>query len=636
MYGWMGSVLRVDLSEGKAATRDLDPAFARKFLGGRGFNSRVLWEEIRPGTDPLSPENVLCIAPGMLTGTPLALTGRVSVSTLSPLTGILGDGSGGGEFAWQLKRAGFDQVVVTGRAKKPVYLLLDGGEATLMDAASLSGRDTWETTGLLEEVHGKGTSVACIGQAGENMVRFASLIFDRYSSAAPGSGAVMGAKNLKAVVARGTGNPALAAPGEFRDLAREDRKYFLEDPFFRDQVGKTGSLVGVEDWGPGFRNSQARWRSEDVPGDLRAAAWKQFETGRTGCHGCPVRCKNVFRIPSGSHAGEQGEGLEYEAIHWLGINSGILDPIAILEMSNLADRYGMDVIGLGSAIAYAKELFSRGLLTAKDTGGLSLAWEDAGSQVELIHMIARREGFGAVLAGGMLALARKMGGEAEKYCFHVKGVSRGVYPAGLYSLAHATSTRGADHLRGRTWALGENEPDLFADLAEKGYIPRDEVAALQAGERATTLADALGRCKGAVNTWRFAVPLVWKYPLWEGVVRIIRAATGVDFTGEELETTLDRIYLQEMAFNARQGIRRADDRMPQRPEFAATPEGAKDRERFDELLTRYYLLHGCDPETGVPTKQRLEELGLPDVAGELGRIGPEISRWKGPVELPAR
>jgi aldehyde:ferredoxin oxidoreductase len=631
MYGWMGSVLRVDLSKGKTAARALDPAFSRKFLGGRGFNSRVLWEEIRPGTNPFSPENVLCIAPGMLTGTPLALTGRVSVSTLSPLTGILGDGSGGGEFAWQLKRAGFDQMVVTGRAEKPVYLLLDDGEATLMDATSLSGLDTWETTDRLEKAHGKGISVACIGQAGEHLVRFASLIFDRYSSAAPGSGAVMGSKNLKAVVARGTRTPALAVPEEFRDLAREDRSYFLEDPFFRNEVGKTGSLVGVEDWGPGFRNSQARWSKKDVPDDLRAAAWKQFETGRTGCHGCPVRCKNVFRIPSGSRAGEQGEGLEYEAIHWLGINSGILDPIAILEMSNLADRYGMDVIGLGSVIDYAKELFSRGLLTTKETGGLSLAWEDAGSQGELIHMIARREGFGAVLADGMLALANRQGGDAEKYCFHVKGVSRGVYPAGLYSLAHATSTRGADHLRGRTWALGENEPDLFADLVEKGYIPRDEVAALQAGERATTLADALGRCKGAVNMWRFAVPLVWKYPLWEGAVRIIRAATGMDFTAAELEMALDRIYLQEMAFNARQGITRVQDRMPQRPEVAETPEGAKDRERFGELLTRYYLLHGCDPETGVPTAERLSALGLSDVADELERPGPDIPAWKGPV-----
>jgi aldehyde:ferredoxin oxidoreductase len=631
MYGWMGSMLRIDLSRGKPTVQPLDPVFAKKFLGGRGFNSRVLWKEIRPGTDPFSPENVLCIAPGMLTGTPLALTGRVSVSTLSPLTSILGDGSGGGEFAWQMKRAGFDQVVVTGRAEKPNYLLLDDGKATLLDASSLAGLDTWETTELLEETHGKGISVACIGQAGEQRVRFASMIFDRYSSAAPGSGAVMGSKNLKAVVARGTRTPALADPDGFRELAREDRRYFREDPFFRDQVGKTGSLVGVEDWGPGFRNSQARWSGKDVPGDLRTAAWKKFEIGRTGCHGCPVRCKNVFRIPSGNRAGERGEGLEYEAIHWLGINSGILDPVAILEMSNLADRYGMDVIALGSVIAYAKELFSRGLLTTKETGGLFLAWEDANLQVTLIHMIARREGFGAVLADGMLTLAKQLGGEAEKFCFHVKGVSRGVYPANLYSLAHATSTRGADHLRGRTWALGENDSDIFADLGEKGVLPCDEVAALQAGERATTLADALGRCKGAVNMWVFAVPLVWKYPLWEGAVRIIRAATGVDFTAEELEMALDGIYLQELAFNARQGITRADDRMPQRPEVAATPEGKIDRERFGELLTRYYLQHGCDPETGVPTRERLVELGLSDVADELERLGPEIPVWMGPV-----
>jgi aldehyde:ferredoxin oxidoreductase len=617
MYGWAGTTLWADLSTSTIERRPLDAGFARKFLGGRGFNSRVLWEMIPPGTDPLGPGNVICYAPGMLTGTPLALTGRVSVSTLSPLGGILGDGSGGGEFAWQLKRAGYDQVVITGRSARPCYLSLNDGEAEICDASSLWRLDTWDATDRLRAEHGADTSVACTGPAGERLVRFASTIIDKYASAAPGSGAVAGSKNLKAVAVSGAGHPVLADPDEFRDLARIDREVFMRDPFFRDYVSKYGSLIGVEDWGPGFRNSQQRWTSDDVPGPLRKDAWKRYEVGHTGCHGCPLRCKNVVRIPEGPREGEVGEGLEYEAIHWLGINSGVLDPIAIMEMSNVADRQGMDVIGLGSVIAFAKELFEKGILTLEDTGGISLAWEDAESQKSLISMIAERQGFGDLLALGMAGLARELGGEAALYCFDVKGVTRGVYPSGIYSLAHATSTRGADHLRGRTWAGGENEEGLYRDLVQSGHMPSDPAGALRSGERATTLADAIGRCKGAVNSWNSSVPLVRRYPLWGGVIRLIRAATGIEYTPAELEDVLDRIYLQEMAFNVRQGMSRADDRMPQRPEVARTAAGREDLARHHELLDSYYPLHACDPETGIPTRNELERLGLKDVAEVL-------------------
>jgi aldehyde:ferredoxin oxidoreductase len=621
MDGWRGTILRVDFTTGSVLRQPLDPSFARRFLGGRGFNSRILWETVPPGCDPFSPENVLCYAPGMLSGTPLALTGRLSVSTLSPLTGILGDGSGGGEFAWQLKRAGYDQLVITGRSSRPCYLWIDDDMVRIRDAASLWGHDTWETTDLLREDLGEPISVICTGPAGERLVRFASTIIDKYASAAPGSGAVAGSKNLKAIAVRGTGKTGLAYPDEFRDLARTDREVFRTDPFFRDRVSTYGSLIGVENWGPGFRNSQARWTSADVPDNLRAKAWKEFEIGRTGCHGCPLRCKNVVRIPSGPHAGEIGEGLEYEAIHWLGINSGILDPVAIMEMSNDADRQGMDVIGLGSVIAYAKELFEKGILTLEDTGGLSLEWEDAAAQKALVSLIAERKGFGDLLAEGMAGLARKLGDRAAAYCFDVKGVSRGVYPSGIYSLAHATSTRGADHLRGRTWARGENEEGLFQELRRLGHIPPDPAGALRAGERATTLADALGRCKGAVNSWRTSVPLVGEFPLWDGVIRLIRAATGVEYTPEELEQALDRIHLQEMSFNARRGIRRADDRMPQRPEVAAIDAGRADLRRHEELLTASYVLHGCDPATGIPTREELVRLSLKDVADVLHPLG---------------
>ena len=617
MNGWTGTTLWINLSTSTVTRRALDLSWAKKFLGGRGFNSRVLWEELAAGTDPLGPGNILCYAPGMLTGSSLALTGRVSVSTLSPLGGILGDGSGGGEFAWQLKRAGYDQLVVTGRSPHPCVLSIDDGRVEIRDGRSLWGLDTWETTDHLRSDLGADTSVACIGPAGERLVRFASTIIDKYASAAIGSGAVAGSKNLKAVAVRGSGTTQLADPEGFRDLARSDREIFRNEPFFRDTVSKYGSLIGVEDWGPGFRNGQKRWTSADVPPALRKDAWKEYEIGHTGCHGCPLRCKNVIQIPNGPRKGEVGEGLEYEAIHWLGINSGILDPIAIMEMSNYADQQGMDVIGLGSVVGFAKELYEQGIITTDDTGGISLDWEEYDSQKLLITMIAERKGFGDLLALGMAGLAEKLGEDAARYCFDVKGVTRGVYPSGIYSLAHATSTRGADHLRGRTWAGGENEEGLYRDLIREGYIPTDPAGALKVGERATTLADALGRCKGAVNSWNSSVPLVRKYPLWGGAIRLIKAATGIEYTPRELEDTLDRIYLQEMAFNVRQGMTRADDRMPQRPEVGMTGRGRDDLARHQSLLDAYYTLHGCNPLTGIPERTELERLGLHDVADVL-------------------
>ena len=629
MYGWRGAIIRVDLTGEKITVLPLNEQFAKDFIGGRGFNSMTLFNEVKPGIDPLGPENVLCLAPGPFTGTQLGLSSRIEVSTLSPQSSILGDGNAGGSFATILKRAGYDQIVITGRAPSPKYLLIDDGQVELRDASQLIGKSTWETTDALEEIHGKGISVACIGQAGENMVRFASTIFDKYNSAARGSGAVFGSKNLKAIVVRGTGKVQVALPEELSQLAKEDREFFIKDKFHRETVSVYGSHIGVTDWGPGYHNFQEYWSAKDVPENLRPEAWKKYEVKRTACLGCVVGCKNVFRIPQGKYAGEEGKALEYEAIYCMGINSGILDPVAILEMENLADKYGMCVVGLGNAVALAKGLYNLGLITKEDTGGLSLEWENVDAQIELIHQIALREGFGNLVAEGIYGFAKIIGRGAMDYCYHVKGLSRGVYPVGMFTLAHATSTRGADHLRGRSWAYGENDQEFFPDLINRGFIPQDTVGALTVSERATTLADITGRCKGAVNSWVCSVPLVFKYPLWEGAAKLLRAATGCEFTATSLEEALDRVYILEMAFNARQGITRKHDRLPQKPEVKGTPHGEKELQEHGEMLTEYYRVHGCDLETGIPTRERLKSLGLKQVAAELEAHG-QYSDWDGP------
>jgi aldehyde:ferredoxin oxidoreductase len=296
-------------------------------------------------------------------------------------------------------------------------------------------------------------------------------------------------------------------------------------------------------------------------------------------------------------------------------------------MENLCDKYGMDAIALGNTIAFAKELYHRGIITNEDTGGLSLDWEDADSQIKLINITMRREGFGNVIAEGLYSFAKIIGEEAMKYCYHVKGLSRGVYSPsiysqgelrpGIYTLSHATSTRGADHLRGRSWA--EQTQEFFKN------IPRINIYA----ERACLIADLIGRCKCSLNNWPAAVPLVFKYPLWGGVTRLLSALTGLEFDPLKIEEITDRVYTLERAFNVRQGITRKHDRLPQRPSMKGTPEGRKELVKHERMLTEYYKLRGWNIETGIPTRGTLERLGLKCVADELESHGP-YPEWDGP------
>lgn len=636
MFGWTGRVLDIDLTSSQVHDLPLDKNLALTFLGGRGLNSKILFDRVRPGTDPLGPDNVYCVAPGPLSGTVLGMSSRVEVSTLSPYSGILGDGNAGERFATVMKRARADQIIITGQAAAPRYLLVTPDNAELLDASDLWGKGTWETTDLLLARHGKAASVACIGQGGENLVRFASTIVDKYASAARGSGAVLGAKRLKAIVVVGNHQVQLADPETFKELARLDREFFAKDEFQQTVASKYGSHYGMINWRPGFRNYTKYLEPGEVPAELRPEAWKKFETGRTGCGNCSVRCKNVYEIPSGPRRGERGEALEYESIFCMGTNCGVTDPVAIMEMSNLGDIYGLDVIPLGNTMALAKDLFNRGLLTPETTGGLDLSWDNVADQLELVHRTALREGFGNLLAEGMLSMAKLLGPEAMRYCYHVKGLSRGPYPAGLFALAHATSTRGADHLRGRSWAYGENDPELYPRLQASGAMQADmddPVQAIILSERVCTLADTVGRCKGAVNSWANALPLAWKEPLFTGLARLLTAATGETFTEESLIRAADRINTLEKAFNARQGITSVDDALPLNPDHYSPEAMDRERAKHRALLDRYYRLQGQDPATGLPTREHMTSLGLDEEGRRLHDEGP-YPRWTGPTLWP--
>lgn len=634
MYGWMGTVLRVNLTEKTIRKEELDSKVAYEFIGGRGLNSHTLFTEVKSGIDPLGEENLICIAPGPLTATGLSSSSRVEVSTISPYSNILGDGNAGGNYATYMKRAGYDQIIIEGKADKPFYLFIDNEAVELRDASDLMGSNTWETTDILKEKLGSDISVACIGQAGENLVRFASIMFDKYNSAARGSGAVMGSKNLKAVVVKGNQKVAIANPEEFQKLNKEDKDFLLHDEFQRNVVAKYGSHIGMTRWFPGYRNYEKYLEADEVPEELTPEGLKKYEIKRTACYGCVVPCKDVFKIPSGKYEGEIGKAMEHECTFCLGTNCGITDSVAVMTMENLADKYGMCVLALGNTVAMIKDLYNHGIIDEADTGGLKLEWENVEAQLELVHQIALRQGFGNVVAEGLYGAAKVIGKGAMDYCYHVKGLSRGPHPAGLFSLAHATSTRGADHLRGRSWAYGENDPGIWPGLIEKGYIPvDDEIATLKLSEQATTLTDMIGRCKGAVNNWASAVPLVATYPLFDGLARLLTALTGMEYSEESLAKASDRVYLLEMALNIRQGVRRADDRLPVKADLLGTDYEKEELQKHNQMLDNYYKLRGCQLETAIPLPEVCASLGLDFVSKELEGLSP-VSTWDGPPLWP--
>jgi aldehyde:ferredoxin oxidoreductase len=635
MYGWGGKVIYVDLSREKVSIQPLDPTEAKMFLGGRGLNSYRLFKMVKPGIDPLSPENVLAIGNGVLAGTPVGQTSRTHISTLSPLSGILGDGNAGGEFSATLKFAGYDQIVVTGRASKPTYIWIEDDHVELRDATDLWGLKMGDLVDTLRDIHGDDISVAGIGPAGEHFVRFATTMIDKYHSGARGSGAVWGSKNLKAIAVRGTKGVEVADPGKFYELAKEDLEYFKKNNFVKKIYRVIGTHYGLLQWYPGWKYFEKYLGPEDLPPGLRPQDFARFEVGRTQCYGCPIACKDVYHLPRWN---ETGTSSEFEALYALGANNAITDTEAVLKMEHMADEYGMDVITLGDTLAMAKKLYEKGIINDTDTGGIPMKWGDAETQIKLVEMIAYREGFGNKLAEGYRNFAKIIGPEALEYSYDVKGLSRGWYHVdflnGVFTLAHATSTRGADHLRGRSWAYWENDlnmdPNVVKAMLDAGLpdYRKDPVGSLIWSERACALADSLGRCKGSINTWPQAVPLVWKYPIFKGLAMLLTAATGVEYTEESLIEVADRIYLIEMAFNYKQGIKKKHFAVPFPPEIKNTPKVKEEIKRHWEMVDEYLERRGCDVETTAPKRETLKKLGVEWVADEIE--GKEFPEWDGP------
>ncbi len=633
MNGWQGRMLRVDLTRGETEVLPLPERLRLECIGGRGINARLLFDAVPAGTGAFDPANVLLFGSGPLTGTLAPGAGRFNVTTKSPL-GFLGDSNSGGHWAPQLKYSGFDHVIIEGRAPRPTLLIIRDGKAELADAGDLWGLDTWEVQRRLRRrLKDPEVETACIGPAGENLVRFAAVRTGlKRAAARTGVGAVMGSKNLKAIVARGTQGVQIADPQRLLKAVRACGEVLEAIALQRgwragDAAGTYGFLWSRHQINSKLGTKHHQLANWDEADRLDPAIYhRDYRTKMLGCFGCPVQCLPRFRIADGPRAGLYGEGPEFESVASFGSMLLNTDLPSVLQASEMTNRLGLDCGSTGRVIGFAMELVEKGILSESDVG-FPLRWGDSEAVLKLVEMIAFRRGIGDVLADGELRAARRIGGGAEKYALTIKGLEfhesfRG--SGAGHALAHSTSTRGSDHLRSSHHAeqtLGPDDAERFygdRNAADRTVYERKEEQVLY-NEYSSALADMLEVCKFFGH---------WSSPHClpaDTFAEIFSAVTGVERSGAELLQAAERVYNVERAFIVREGVRRQDDYPPERefsdplPEgrWPRLPGGVLDRGRYDALLTAYYRAHGWDEQNGVPTRRKLAELGLGDLASAL-------------------
>jgi aldehyde:ferredoxin oxidoreductase len=637
MFGYTGKILRVDLTRGKATQERLDEAVARQFIGGRGLGAKILFDELRPGIDPLGPENKLVIATGVVTGIPFPGNSCHSVMAKSPLTGIWGEAHAKGFFGPELKSAGYDAIIIEGRAETPVYLWIHDEEVDLKNAEHVWGKFTRETQNVIkEELKDDIVQVGCIGPAGENLVRFANVLFDfNHVAGRTGMGAVMGSKKLKAIAVCGTSRVRYAHEQKLVDLllAKFTDKEALKGPYWPDGLYKFGSLADLSYWQATGRLPTMNFRRCLFQGFEAVSAETLADSGyvvrHNTCPYCNVACNRITKLDQPYAVDPQYATPEYESVAAftsICMNSNLASALKAIELCN---KYAMDTVSTGVAVAFAMECYEKGLLTKKDVDGLDLTWGNHESLVQLVEKIARREGIGNLLAEGVRIAAQKIGGEANEFAMHVKGLELPLHEfRGMkgHALAVATSNRGGCHLQVETDDLFETQlcPEIGIDETNYPKSSRDK---LYAGPEKARLNKTVGDLFALFDS---LVVCKWTvYPCggtkMTTLNEIVATATGWDITINELMKTGERIFNLCRAFNVREGVTRKDDYLPSR--FAEPlPEGPYKGETISnsmltEMLRHYYGFRGWNVETGVPTKEKLEELDLGYVAKELKNLG---------------
>lgn len=612
-------VLRVNLGQRSFKTEDVSRYDTKNLIGGRGFAIKYLLQCCPKGADPLSSENPLIFATGVLAGTGALACSRWLVITKNALTGGYGRACAGGDFGAWMKFAGYDLIVIEGKADKPVYLHISPEECNIHSAEEMWGMLTHEVQEKLRKRHGEKTRVACIGPAGERLVRFAAIVSGRRTAARCGVGAVMGAKNLKAVAitAEPKGVP-LHDPDDFGQLIRKQWEIMKTSrPFAKDkEYGTTDGVMWMNNLAA-FPVRNHRYARLDEYEKLSPDEFRKIRIGEAGCYGCPARCGKIHRVPAGPYAGAESEGPEYESA-WAFTGPVDQNEIgALIAADSMCDQLGLDTISTGSTIGFAFELFERGLVTRDDADGLDLTYGNHHAMIKLIEKIAKREGIGDVLAEGTLRAARRLGRGAEYYAMHVKGLELSGYdPRGRKTtgFGYATNTIGGSHTNG---ALSMQEVGLAIPRAVDRFSEEGVADVVIYNQNMAALRETGIVC---------AFATAWGGWFRELYGQLLVRATGVEELAEwdYLTKVGERIWNLDKLFNLREGLAREDDRLPQRIliEPLRTKGGPGDGEMikgFESFLDQYYRLRGWDSE-GRPTLEKLDELGLRGLVHEIGLV----------------
>jgi len=620
IHGLGGEILWVDMTNGNIEKRPIDEELLNKYLLGAGYLSKVLYDMIPAGTDPLSEKNVLGIATGTLTGSMFPQASRHVVAALSPLTGVWGESHAAGFFGAELKFAGYDAIMFTGASSDPVYLNIEDSKVELIDASHLWSKDVFETDDILRKGHNRKFRTLSIGQAGENLVRFAAVMNDRdRASARSGLGAVMGSKKLKAVAVKGTGKLEVADPKNY--LKQMDIFYerMMANPFTPGRVkyGTTSLVELMQHIGrlPSYNMKQGVFDGySKISGD---AINEKYLVKARADYSCLQRCGRYTAVRNGPYAFEGGAP-EFETQSSMGSRCGNDNLESVLFGHHLANQYGLDTISLGGTISWAMEAWDEGLLTAEDTGGIDLSWGNAETIVKLTKMIALREGFGDILADGSALAAKQIGRGTDKFVMTVKKQEiAGQEPRAQKSmgLAAVTAARGADHLYAFP-VLDEAgfDEDIKKRFGEE-YLPEmaDRLNPKYKGimvkecEDFMVMVESVGLCKYGTQ-----MPPEFYY---DDIALALKVHNGLNLTGLQLQEIGERIVNLNRLFNARFGITRKDDCLPDRLTNEKAPIGPSAGEvvELDIMLTEYYDVRGWNQETGLPLKETLKRLGLEDI-----------------------
>lgn len=590
MYGWTGKVLRINLTTQQVSTEQPATDLYLKFIGGRGLGCEMLWQEVLANVDALSPENKLIFMTGPFTGTKVPTAGRFTVTSKSPLTGTVFDANSGGIWGARLKKAGYDGLIVEGKSEKPVYIAITETGACIHDATGLWGLDVPETTNLIKKKEGQGYSVACIGPAGENLVKISCIMNDQTRALGRGGlGAVMGAKMLKAIAVTGKQEVKVADPEKLDFVLYETDKWLKASPITSQGLPEFGTPVLVNLFNESgvfparnFQDSQFA-EAGKISGETLA---EKLTTGKRGCYGCPIKCTRVTRTSR-----EEGEGPEYESIWALGPQCGISDLEAIAEANYLCNRLGLDTISAGSSIGCAMEMAENKLLD------IDLKFGDTAKLASLLEDIAYRRGLGSDLAEGARAMAAKYNG--AQYAMQVKGLELPAYdPRGLQGmgLGFATSNRGGCHLR--AYMVG---PEVL------GVPKMVDRFAVNGKAGLTIFYQNINAAMDALIICRFVGLAVSE----EYFARLLSAVTGENYQPRDLHVIGERIWNLERLYNIREGFSRLDDTLPHRLLHEAVKSGPSRGHvvNLDPMLADYYRFRGWD-NSGVPVPEKLSQLGL--------------------------